>query len=404
MRSWPSLVRRCFSTYKHHAPRLEPKKGDRVVVAMSGGVDSSVVAKLLSEKDYALTAVFMRNWDTRDESGTDHGCEWEKDWEDVQLVCHKLDIPCKMVDLSRQYWTRVFEPCLDMWRKGYTPNPDIWCNKEVKFGGLVDQLADGDYWLATGHYANKAWVAHRSLISESAGGTPVLRPTLIRPKDRTKDQTYYLSAISEQSLARTIFPLAPFSKREVRELARKAGLPTAARQESMGICFVGEKRRFNDFLAQYITPNPGSVVDLETNRTVGRHQGLWQYTIGQNARISGLDRKAYVARKDLEHNIVYVVPGSDHPALYFKGLVASGFQWIWHDSVPSALNTDNAFHCRVKFGYRTPDVACTVRRGAEEDALRLTFAEPQKHVAPGQVAVVLDGDRVLGCGTIMEPL
>ncbi|TFY55299.1 hypothetical protein EVJ58_g8334 [Rhodofomes roseus] len=293
-----------------------------------------------------------------------------------------------------------------MWQKGYTPNPDIWCNKEVKFGALVRQLTEGDHWLATGHYASKEWVAQRapSEAHDPTESSSTLRPTLVRPRDRTKDQTYYLSAIPEESLARAIFPLAPLTKPEVREIAHKAGLSTAARQESMGICFVGKKRRFDEFLEQYIAPNPGWIVDLETNKQLARHRGLWQYTLGQNARISGLPHKAIVARKDLEQNTIHVVLRPDHPALYSKGLVASGFQWIWHDSPPSALDTDDGLQCRVKVSYRTVDAACTVRRHSEQDVLQFTFAEPQKHVAPGQIIVVYDGDRVLGCGTIMECL
>ncbi|KZT70089.1 5-methylaminomethyl-2-thiouridylate-methyltransferase [Daedalea quercina L-15889] len=374
---------------------------------MSGGVDSSVTAKLLSDKDYDLSAIFMKNWDTRDESGTDQGCEWEKDWEDVQRVCRKLDMPCKMVDLSRQYWNRVFAPCLQMWEQGQTPNPDVWCNKEVKFGALMDQLANGDCWLATGHYADKAWITPHFEGLEPSVGNSALRPTLIRPKDRAKDQTYYLSAIPEESLARALFPLAPYTKSEVRELAQKADLPTAARPESQGICFVGQKRRFDKWLSEYIPPSPGPFVSLETGETIGHHEGLWHFTMCQKARIRGLAKKAYVARKDLERNIIYVVPGADHPALYSKGLVATKFQWIWRDSPPSSIDTDSGFRCRVQYGYRTPDVACTVRRWVtsldpQTDDLRVEFDEPRKDIAPGQIAVVLDGERVLGCGTIME--
>ncbi|KAI0726679.1 tRNA-specific 2-thiouridylase [Fomitopsis betulina] len=366
---------------------------------MSGGVDSSVTAKLLSEKDYDLSAVFMRNWDTRDESGTDKGCEWEKDWEDVQQVCRKLDIPCRMVDLSRQYWLRVFEPCLSMWEQGYTPNPDVWCNKEVKFGALMDQLTDGNCWLATGHYADKSWASAHAQGSGPSDSDLSLRPTLLKPKDKAKDQTYYLSAISEESLARAVFPLAPYTKNEIRELAHQADLPTALRPESMGICFVGQKKRFDNFLSQYITPRPGLIKELETDRVVGRHEGLWHYTIGQNARIPGLAQKAVVARKDLQQNTIYVVGGSDHPALYANGLVASSFQWIWRDFPPPDIETDSGFQCRVKYSYRAPEVRCILRRDAQ-DVISFTFSEPRKHVAPGQIVTVLDGDRILGCGTI----
>ncbi|EED82467.1 predicted protein [Postia placenta Mad-698-R] len=350
---------------------------------MSGGVDSSVVAKLLAEQDYDLSAVFMRNWDTRDESGTDKGCEWEKDWEDVQRVCKMLDIPCEMVDLSQQYWTRVFEPSLQLWEKGQTPNPDIWCNREVKFGALMDQLTGDDVWVATGHYADKSWFPCKSLR---------------RPRDRTKDQTYYLSAIPEASLARTIFPLAPFAKTEVRAMAKKWELPTAQRAESMGICFVGEKRRFDGFLSQYITPRQGPIIDLQTGKQLGTHTGLWTYTIGQNARLPGMPERMFVAKKDAERNEIYVVPSSTHPALYSRSLIASAWQWIWRDHPPGGIDDELGFHGRVQYRHRMLDAPATIQRRGH--TIHITFEEPQQSVAPGQIAAVWDGDWCLGSGII----
>ncbi|PCH37936.1 5-methylaminomethyl-2-thiouridylate-methyltransferase [Wolfiporia cocos MD-104 SS10] len=368
---------------------------------MSGGVDSSVVAKLLSEKDYDLSAVFMRNWDTRDESGTDSGCEWKKDWEDVQRVCRYLDIPCRMIDLSRQYWTRVFEPALQMWEDGYTPNPDVWCNKEVKFGALIDNLTENDSWLATGHYADKSWSPMPNIFSSLLGKSATPRPQLRRPKDRTKDQTYYLAAVPEASLARAIFPLARYSKPEVRELARKWGLPTAQREESMGICFVGEKRRFNEFLSQYIEPKPGPIIDMTTGETIGIHKGLWTLTIGQNARIKGMPAKTFVKSKHPETNSIFVVPGSNNPLLSDKALIAANWQWIWRDSPPLGVYTKEGFRCRLQYISRMIDVPCTIRQEhAGGNSMLITLDEPQKGITPGQVAVIWDGDWCLGCGII----
>ncbi|KAG6809150.1 hypothetical protein H0H92_001400 [Tricholoma furcatifolium] len=247
---------------------------------MSGGVDSSVTAKLLADQDYDLSAVFMRNWDTRDESGTDKGCEWEKDWEDVQRVCRVLDIPCKMIDLSREYWNRVFEPSLRQWEDGVTPNPDILCNREIKFGALLEHLP----------------------IASS--------PSLTLVKYTTKDQTYFLAGISEQGLDRACFPLGNLLKTKVRELARRYRLPTAERRESMGICFVGKKSKFGDFISSYIPPNPGPIIDVSTGSILATHQGLWNYTIGQGARLPGMKEKAFVVRKDVDKNAVYIAPGS----------------------------------------------------------------------------------------------
>ncbi|KAI0373073.1 tRNA 5-methylaminomethyl-2-thiouridylate-methyltransferase [Pilatotrama ljubarskyi] len=369
---------------------------------MSGGVDSSVTAKLLADQDYDLSAVFMRNWDTRDESGTDSGCEWKKDWEDVQRVCRMLGIPCRMVDLSREYWTRVFEPALEMWEAGDTPNPDIWCNREVKFGALMDRLTDADAWLATGHYARKVWARPPRQISNLfAYGRIPSRPQLRRATDRTKDQTYYLSAIPEQSLARALFPLAPYRKTAVREMAHKWGLPTASREESMGICFVGEKRRFDNFISQYIPPAPGRIVDLTSGKTVGTHQGLYTFTIGQNARVKGMPEKMFVARKDKKENTIYVVPGSTHPALFRKSILADKWKWIWGDNPPPDIDGRGGFRAQVQYRHRMFAVPCRVYR-LRDDVMRIDFKDPQPSVATGQVAAVWKNDWCLGCGVISE--
>ncbi|KAI0362566.1 5-methylaminomethyl-2-thiouridylate-methyltransferase [Trametes cingulata] len=369
---------------------------------MSGGVDSSVTAKLLADQDYDLSAVFMRNWDTRDESGTDSGCEWKKDWEDVQRVCRMLGIPCRMIDLSREYWTRVFEPALEMWEMGDTPNPDIWCNREVKFGALVDRIADTGTWLATGHYARKAWAKPPLDISNLfAYGRIPLRPQLRRAADRSKDQTYYLSAIPEKSLAHALFPLARHKKTEVREMATKWGLPTASREESMGICFVGEKRRFDDFISQYIRPEPGPIVDLTSGEVVGTHQGLFTFTIGQNARVKGMPRKMFVARKDRQQNTIYVVPGSTHPALYSSSIVAHRWKWIWADMPPPEIDNTKGIWATVQYRHRMYDVPCRVYR-LRDDVMKIVFTSPQLSVATGQVAAIWKNDWCLGCGVISE--
>ncbi|GJE87018.1 tRNA-specific 2-thiouridylase [Phanerochaete sordida] len=391
MRSWPLILRRSFAQYHNNVHKLEPTKGDRVVVAMSGGVDSSVVAKMLSEKDYDLSAIFMRNWDTRDESGTDEGCEWKKDWHDVQQVCKMLDIPCKLVDLSKEYWNRVFQPALAIWEMGGTPNPDLWCNREVKFGALMQHLTSADTWFATGHYARKDWCMKQS--------PP--RPKLMRSVDSVKDQTYFLASIPESSLARSIFPLAPYVKDEVKQMAREWGLPTAAREESMGLCFVGEKRRFDTFLSQYLPPKPGAIVDLR-GKQVGEHQGLWSFTIGQNARLKGQPQKMFVSDKDYNRNQIIVVPGREHKALYCMGLVAFNWQWIWADSPPPLRN---GFKARAKLRYRMEDIPCTLYRTADESHIRIMFEnDPQQAIAAGQSVVVWDGDWCLGCGIIQKTI
>ncbi|KIJ26430.1 hypothetical protein M422DRAFT_61240 [Sphaerobolus stellatus SS14] len=352
---------------------------------MSGGVDSSVAALLLSQKDYDLSAVFMRNWDTRDETGTDIGCEWEKDWEYVRRVCARLDIPCSMIDLSTQYWTHVFEPALQAWEDGsLTPNPDVWCNREIKFGVLMEKIIPSQgKWLATGHYAN--------VLRNDHG-----RPILYRASDKQKDQSFFLSSISEESLGKTIFPLGRFQKQEVRELARKSGLPTALREESMGLCFVGEKRRFNDFLSQYLKSKSGKIVD-PSGKILSTHDGLWRYTIGQGAKIPGQSERMFVVSKNSTKNQIVVAPGTNHPLLFSKSILVRDWRWIWPDfSIPSG------FPARVKIRHHMSDVPCIVDQIDSVGTMRITFIEPEKAIAPGQVAVIWDGEWCLGCGTIAK--
>ncbi|PAV23972.1 tRNA 5-methylaminomethyl-2-thiouridylate-methyltransferase [Pyrrhoderma noxium] len=375
-----------------------PRKGSRVVVGMSGGVDSSVTARLLAEKDYDLSAVYMRNWDTRDETGTDKGCEWEKDWEDVQRVCRQLDIPHKLIDLSKEYWNNVFEPSLRLWEAGQTPNPDVMCNREVKFGALVNCLSDlFQYeWFATGHYSGVEWTDRLSWSNQIRR-----RPKLVRALDKTKDQSYYLSSITETSLSKTIFPLHHLKKTQVRELAKKYDLPTANREESMGICFVGEKRRFEDFLLQYLPPKPGSIIELRTGKILGTHQGLWRYTIGQGAKLSGLKERMFVAKKCSDKNELYLVPGSIAPELYFPNLVAD-LKWMYEDDEPPVGN--EGYRARVQIRYRSEDVPCTIfkRQLFGRDRYVIQFDSPQHAVAPGQVAAVYDTEGIwcIGSGVI----
>lgn len=365
------------------------KNGAKVVVAMSGGVDSSVTATLLARQTYDLSAIFMRNWDTRDESGTERGCEWEKDWEDVQQVCRKLDIPCKMVDLSRQYWTRVFEPALDVWRAGETPNPDVACNREIKFGALKEHLHLGTGFLATGHYARL----------ETEADAHKRRVKLRRGVDPIKDQSYWLSSVPEEQFRNVLFPIGHLSKADVREIAKNANLPTATRKESMGICFVGKKRSFSGFLDDYLPPNPGNIVTLD-GKLIGRHQGLWRYTIGQNARISGLPRKTFVVDKRVNTNEIVVVDDPNHPTLHRTTIAIRDMHWIWSDHPPSEIFQPSGLQVEVKFrSVMEPTSAIVYAR--ERDLYDITFTRPQIGVAPGQIAVVYQGSWCLGGGRIV---
>lgn len=384
---------------------FKPNSCLSVVIGMSGGVDSSVAAKLLADQDYDLSAVFMRNWDTRDELGRDSGlqtgCEWEKDWQDVQSICRTLDIPCKLVDLSKEYWNRVFEPALEMWENGQTPNPDVWCNRHIKFGHLLHtlQIVESNSWFATGHYARKAW-------SSPTNGVPP-RPKLLRfAADPIKDQSLFLSSIKESALSRALFPLGdaqltahlknvpsgfpethgPLNKSHVKALAKHWGLVTAEKEESMGLCFVGERGKFHNFIcassstfmpscwysspaASYLPPKPGPIVQIQNDpstrtpieRVVGTHSGLWNYTIGQNARVPGLPQKTFVSRKNADSNTLFVVFGGTNEALYAKTIWLDNASWIWQDSPPVKLeNLDVGWTGWIKARHRMVLKRCRV--------------------------------------------
>ncbi|KZV85522.1 5-methylaminomethyl-2-thiouridylate-methyltransferase [Exidia glandulosa HHB12029] len=359
---------------------------------MSGGVDSSVTAALLAEQDFDLSAVFMRNWDTKDELGADGKCEWEKDWHDVQQVCKLLDIPCRMVDLSREYWLRVFEPALRVWERGMTPNPDVDCNREIKFDALVQRLGESAQWIATGHYAHLQWddATHRAMLCRSV--------------DRHKDQSYFLAAVQEPQLRRFMFPISHMTKPQLRELAHARGLPTASREDSVGICFVGQKRRFEQFISEYIPPSPGKIVD-EHGKVIGEHNGLWKFTIGESSRVSGLKTRFYVAKKDAERNEIVAVPGRDHPMLQCRAVNTIDWRWVWPDHDVQqvlALQTKLGGRFTTKIRHAMAEIECTPSQGTSPENVVLSFAHPDAGVAPGQTAALYLNEWCLGCGTITE--
>ncbi|KAJ2455931.1 hypothetical protein GGI03_006434 [Coemansia sp. RSA 2337] len=262
------------------------RPGDKVYVGMSGGVDSSVTAHLLKTRGLDVEAVFMRNWDTRDERGE---CPSELDYRDVKAVCKQLDIKCHEINLVKEYWNTVFSFTLDEYSQGRTPNPDILCNREIKFGVLLKAISRlGPFqWFATGHYAR------------------TIGDKLYRGLDKRKDQSYYLAAIDSKYFSHTVFPLGLLDKkRDVRKLALDSGLVTANKEESMGICFVGERRRFDAFLAEYLPQHPGDIMS-ENGKFLGRHNGMFTKTIGQSAGISGWQDKWYIYAKDMKSNRMY---------------------------------------------------------------------------------------------------
>ena len=355
----------------------------RVVVGMSGGVDSSVAALLLKEQGYEVVGLFMHNWE-EEEGGC---CTAAEDWTDVVGVAGKLGIPCYSVNFAEEYMNRVFEYFLDEYKKGRTPNPDVLCNREIKFAPFKDYAMElGADFVATGHYCD---------IGEENG-----LPVLLKAVDQNKDQTYFLNQVRTRQLERVLFPLGKLEKPEVRRIAEENGLVTAKKKDSTGICFIGE-RKFRNGLAEYWPGKPGKIVDT-TGKVVGEHLGLMYYTLGQRKGLylGGLkgekeEGRWFVVKKDLANNVLYVSHGDETP-LYSVSCEVSGMNWI--PSSPVAQK-GNSFDCFAKFRYRQPDQA--VRVTVKPDGgLHIDFKEKQRAVTEGQFAVLYDGENCLGGGTI----
>lgn len=353
----------------------------RVVIGMSGGVDSSVAALLLKEQGYEVIGIFMKNWDDTDEFGH---CTAEEDAEDVRRVCDQIGIPYYTVNFEKQYYDKVFTYFLDEYKRGRTPNPDVMCNREIKFGDFLKKAEElnADY-LATGHYAQ--------VIRDEQGTT-----RLLRGNDPNKDQTYFLNALNQYQLAKAMFPIGHLPKPEVRKIAEAAGLYTAKKKDSTGVCFIGE-RNFKQFLSQYLPAKSGQMIDIRTGDVKGRHDGLMYYTLGQRQGLgiggNGNPDPWFVVDKELETNTLYVVQGDQHPALYSSGLHATQMNWIVESDYPET------FTCTAKFRYRQTDQPVTVTKLPNNEA-RIEFAESQKAVTPGQAVVLYDGEQCLGGGTI----
>ncbi|UFJ42698.1 tRNA 2-thiouridine(34) synthase MnmA [Brevibacillus humidisoli] len=351
----------------------------RVVVGMSGGVDSSVTALLLKQKGYDVIGVFMKNWDDTDEFGH---CTAEDDFQDVRRVCDQIGIPYYTVNFEKEYMEKVFAYFLDEYKKGRTPNPDVMCNREIKFGEFLDKaLQLGADYIATGHYARVEYLDGEY--------------KLLRGVDSNKDQTYFLNALGQSQLAKTMFPIGHLPKQQVRQLATEAGLATAKKKDSTGICFIGE-RNFREFLRSYLPATPGEIQTVE-GETLGRHEGLMYYTLGQRQGLGigggGNGQPWFVVDKDLNNNILVVAQGGDHPRLYSNGLLASDVNWI-SDREPKA-----EFRCTAKFRYRQPDQQVTVQM-LGQGQVRVLFDERQKAVTPGQAVVFYNGEECLGGATI----
>lgn len=341
----------------------------KVAVGMSGGVDSSVTALLLKEQGYDVTALFMKNWEEKDSSGT---CRSTADYEDVVKVCSQIGIPHYTINFIREYQDLVFSHFLRELKGGFTPNPDILCNREIKFNLFLKKAVElGADFVATGHYAQ------------------IKNGKLVRGIDQDKDQTYFLYTLQSQTLDKVLFPIGYLKKKEVRAIARKHNLATAEKKDSTGICFIGE-RNFAHFLSDYIGYQKGNFETL-SGKVVGQHEGIAYYTIGQRKglRIGGAGEAWFVVGKDVKRNVVFVQQGKNHPALYTSHLTATDISWVSGKSPPLP------FHCHAKIRYRQLDQTCLIEK-IEGDKISVSFQTPQRAVTSRQSIVFYEGEVCLG--------
>jgi tRNA-uridine 2-sulfurtransferase len=346
------------------------KEKKTVVVGMSGGVDSSVSAFLLKEQGYDVIGLFMKNWEETNEEGR---CIATQDFEDVARVCEKLGIPYYSVNFVEEYWNSVFSHFIQELKEGFTPNPDILCNKEIKFHALLHKAWQlGADFLATGHYCQ---------ISP--------RYELLKALDLSKDQSYFLYTLTQKTLSQVLFPIGHLPKSEVRSMAKKLGLATAEKRDSTGICFIG-KRNFKEFIAKYIPYQKGDFLTVE-GKKIGEHEGMAYYTIGQRKGlgIGGPGEAWFVVDKDPINNIVYLAQGESHPSLFSYTLTASDVHWI-NKSPPSF-----PFHCKAKIRYRQTDQACILET-MQDGLIFVRFLEPQRAITLRQSIVFYEEDRCLG--------
>ncbi|UZJ56515.1 hypothetical protein CBS101457_005835 [Exobasidium rhododendri] len=418
-----------FNLNDESGRHLGPRPGDEAILTLSGGVDSSVASYLAMQQGGLIPykTIFMRNWNSLEEStefepgsGGSQGCQWQRDWEKVNKMARWLGVEAELMDLSTSYWNSVFSPALDDWSHGRTPNPDVVCNREIKFGELLRRVDHSDTteestsygrrrlrrWLVTGHYAGIEYYFPASQEGPLHG-------RLLRAKDQTKDQSYFLSAVSSKELGRTHFPLSHLSKVEARHLARSLGFPTAESEESMGLCFVGERkgsakrngedtlkacskeRGFAGFLNDYIESRSGDIITPE-GIVVGKHTGLHTLTIGQGARIGGAKEKYFVAAKYPTTNQVVVVPGSDHPWLQCHNLSMDTFTFISKEEDDGNILETGDILAQIR--HRQVAVPCKAQ--LKGSTLQVSFTPTISSVAEGQVCALYKGQRCLGSGII----
>lgn len=354
----------------------------KVVIGMSGGVDSSVAAIMLQRQGYEVIGLFMRNWDSMADGELDGApttkqgiCPQEVDYNDAKAVCDKLNIPLYRKDFIKEYWDYVFTYFLDELKKGRTPNPDIMCNKYIKFDMFVEEAKRlGADYIATGHYAR------------------IKDGKLLKAVDHNKDQTYFLSQVSKKQLENVLFPIGDMVKSEVRKIALENDLITAKKKDSTGICFIGE-RNFTNFLKNYLPNQPGDIVNIDTNEIIGKHIGLMNYTIGQRRglNIGGTDERMFVVGKDLTKNILYICIGEDNDYLISDSCIVNEINYLGDEKITK---------CTAKFRYRQDDVPVLLEWLDGEVLVK--YPQGVKAVTPGQACVFYDKEECLGGGIIKE--
>jgi len=378
-------------TYEKHFPKLSAEQlaqnaTKKVICGMSGGVDSSVSAFILQQQGYQVEGLFMKNWEEDDD--TDY-CTAAADLADAQAVCDKLGIKLHKINFAAEYWDNVFEHFLSEYKAGRTPNPDILCNKEIKFKAFLEYAAEdlGANYIATGHYVRRRGADDNA--------------QLLRGLDANKDQSYFLYTLSSKQVGQSLFPVGDIEKPIVRAIAEDLGLITAKKKDSTGICFIGE-RKFKDFLARYLPAQPGNIRTVEGD-IIGRHDGLMYHTLGQRkglgiGGVKGASEEAwYVVEKDLVNNELIVAQGHDHSALLSTGLIAQQLHWVDRQPIREPLR------CTVKTRYRQTDVPCTIEP-IDDESIKVIFDEPQIAVTPGQSAVFYLDEVCLGGGIIEQQL
>ena len=378
-------------TYEKHFPELSAEQlaenaTKKVICGMSGGVDSSVSAFILQQQGYQVEGLFMKNWEEDDD--TDY-CTAAADLADAQAVCDKLGIKLHKINFAAEYWDNVFEHFLSEYKAGRTPNPDILCNKEIKFKAFLEYAAEdlGANYIATGHYVRRRGADDNA--------------QLLRGLDANKDQSYFLYTLSSKQVGQSLFPVGDIEKPIVRAIAEDLGLITAKKKDSTGICFIGE-RKFKDFLARYLPAQPGNIRTVDGD-IIGRHDGLMYHTLGQRkglgiGGVKGASEEAwYVVEKDLVNNELIVAQGHDHSALLSTGLIAQQLHWVDRQPIREPLR------CTVKNRYRQTDVPCTIEP-IDDESIKVIFDEPQIAVTPGQSAVFYLDEVCLGGGIIEQQL